>query len=113
MAKNNEIAINKNKNDITKVEVNLPSRIQIDLVQGNELRHYEIFFSFGTFALSTAVGFWTSYIGSSVKSKPSFWSAIAFTALALISGRVAFYYRSKMRNGKVIKTASLDDFSVE
>ena len=100
----------QNAPQATTVEVALPSIIQIELVQGNELRHYEIFFSLATVALSTAVGFWTGYVTAGTVSKALFWSVAAFTGLTLFSGCFAFYYRQKMNNGKVKKVASLDKF---
>ncbi len=94
----------------TKVEVSLPLKIQIELVQGNELRHYEMFFSLGSVALSTTVGFWTSYITSGADNNALLWSAYAFTVLVLFSGGFAFNCRRKMYNGKVKKIATLDSF---
>lgn len=102
---------NKEEKDITKVEVNLPSCIQIELVQGNELRNYEIFFSLSSLSLSTAVGFWTGYATSDPRGRSLFWSAMAFTILAILSGFVAFYYRKKMYSGTVKKVATLDKFN--
>lgn len=73
----------------TNVEVSFPSCIKIELVQGNELRHYEIFFSLASLSLSTAVGFWIAYIGT--PNFAFFWSATAFSGLALIAGITAGY----------------------
>ena len=98
------------KNRNTKVEVRLPSNIKIELVQGNEFRHYEIFISLGSLALSTAVGFWTAYISGSPGSEQNLWSAVAFTILAVVSVFVAFHYRSKIHNGTVTKEMYLNKF---
>ena len=95
----------------TKVEVNFPSRISIELVQGNELRHYEIFFLITTLTLSTAVSFWTTY--AITPNSTILFSALAFSGFAFLSGIVTFYYRSKLYNGKITKSASLDAFKAE
>lgn len=99
------------KPENTKVEVNFPSRISIELVQGNELRHYEIFFLVTTLTLSTAVSFWTTY--ALTPNNTILFSALAFSGLAILSGFVTFYYRSKLYNGKITKSASLDAFKTE
>jgi len=95
----------------TRVEVNFPSCIQIELVQGNELRHYEMFFSVASLSLSTAVGFWTAH--ATAPNSSLLFSALAFSGLAFIAGAVAFYYRSKLYTGKIKKVASLDIFKTE
>lgn len=99
-----------NTKQSTLVEVNLPSCIKIELVQGNELRHYEIFFSLASLSSTIAMGFWTSYLTINPKLESLFWSALAFTLLAGVSGYVAFFYRSKMYNGSTKKVANLDGF---
>lgn len=96
------------KPENTKVEVNFPSRISIELVQGNELRHYEIFFLVTTLTLSTAVSFWTTY--AITPNGTLLFSAFAFSGLTILSGIMTFYYRSKLYNGKITKSASLDTF---
>ena len=95
----------------TIVEVNFPSRIQIELVQGNELRHYEIFFLVTTLVLSTAVSFWTTY--AITPNIAILFSAWAFSGLASLSGLLTFYYRTKLYNGKITKSALLNTFKTE
>lgn len=92
----------------TNVEVSLPSCIKIELVQGNELRHYEIFFSLASLSLSTAVGFWIAHINT--PHSAFFWTATAFSGLALASGITALYFRSKLYSEKIIKVAPLNIF---
>ncbi|MDP3800229.1 MAG: hypothetical protein Q8Q90_02280 [bacterium] len=92
----------------TMVEVNFPSRISIELVQGNELRHYEIFFLVTTLTLSTAVSFWTTYVIT--PNRVILFSAFAFSLFTVLSGVLTFYYRSKLYNGKITRSISLDDF---
>jgi len=95
----------------TKVEINFPSCISIELVQGNELRHYEIFFLVATLTLSTAVSFWTSY--AITPNNTILFSAWAFSGLTFLSIFLAFYYRSKLYAGKITKSTSLDVFKTE
>lgn len=108
MAKNKKVET-KYKNNQTLVEVNMPSNIQIELVQGNELRHYEIFFLLATLALSTATSLWTSYCVS--PNSTILFSAIVFSGLTLISGIVALYYRRKVYCGKIKKSKALNTFN--
>lgn len=100
----------KNLLKSTRVEIALPSCIQIELVQGNELRQYEIFFSLSSLALSVAVGFWTGYITDNQMGSPIFWSALSFSFLALTSGVIAFYFRRRMYNGTIKKVSTMDSF---
>ncbi len=99
------------KTENTRVEVNFPSRIQIELAQGNELRHYEIFFLVTTLTLSTAVSFWTTY--AITPNRAILFSAWAFSGFTFLSGFLTLYYRSKLYNGKITKSASLDTFKIE
>lgn len=110
MAKNEKVENKAEKNE-TKVEVSLPSCIQIELVQGNELRHYEIFSLVASLALSTAVGFWTAY--ATVRNGSLLFSALAFSGLATVSIGIAFCYCSKLYNGRIKKVALLDIFKTE
>src|SRR3989344_5104420 len=89
-----------------QVEVNLPSSVRVNLVQGNELRQYEIFFLVASLSLSTAVSFWTSYAVQ--PNSTLLFSAFAFSGLFVLSVILALHYRSKLYNGSVTKTASLD-----
>jgi len=111
MAKTDKNPTERIKTEDTKVEVNFPSKIQIELVQGNELRHYEIFFLLTTLALSTAVSFWTTYVIT--PHRAIIFSAWAFSGLVLLSGLLTFYYRSKLYNGKITKSTSLSTFKIE
>lgn len=108
MLKSTDAKRNKNKKNTTKVEVNLPSCIQIDLVQGNELRHYEIFFSVASLSLSTAASFWTAYAID--QNNTILFSAIAFSGLTVLTVGIAIFYRSKIYQRKIKKFAPLDTF---
>ena len=99
----------KNVRDM-QVEVRLPSEMHIELVQGNELRHYEVFFSLASISASVAVGFWIGYVTDNAQNPSLLWSALAFSGLAILSGITAFSYRRKVYNGSVTKIASFKDF---
>ncbi|MEK7629641.1 MAG: hypothetical protein AAB394_03975 [Patescibacteria group bacterium] len=98
----------ESKRENTMVEINFPSHISIELVQGNELRHYEIFFLITSLTLSTAVSFWTTYIIT--PNRAILFTACAFSIFTLLSTILTLYYRSKLYNGKITKSASLDTF---
>lgn len=98
------------KVDTTHVEINLPSRIQIELVPANELRHYEVFLSLGSLFSSAAVGFWTAYLTPSSSSPVLRWTAIVFSLFTIVFVGVALYYRSKLKNGGVKRVTTFDSF---
>lgn len=100
--------VEKNRNKDTSVVVNLPESIEIELVQGNELRHYEIFFLIASLTFSTAVSFWTSY--ATQPTTVLLFSALAFCVLSVITGGSALYYRSKVYDKKIKRVASLGGF---
>lgn len=97
----------------TVVEVYLPDKISIELVQANELRHYEIF-TWSAYLLATiAVGFWTAYFTTNPKSDQLLWTAIAASIIFAVSLGVAIYYRKKVYRGSLIKTTTLAEFKTE
>lgn len=102
------LKVDKSHKKDTSVVVSLPATIQIELVQGNELKHYEIFFLITSLTFSTAVSFWTSY--ATQPSTVVLFSALAFCALSLITGGIALYYRSKVYDKKIERVASLEGF---
>ncbi len=91
------------------VEIHMPSHINIELVQGNELRHYEIFTFLFSVMASIATGFWTARF-LSVPNGSITSSAIVFTLISLLFLLTALYYRSKVYNGSVKRSASFKDF---
>jgi len=99
----------------TIVEVNMPAIVQVELVQGNDLRHYEIFSWVTSLLSSIAVGFWTGYFTVQTKSGSLLASSITFSVLGLGSIIMSFYYRSKIygKKIKVTKHAILDDFEIK
>ena len=111
MVKFEKQSIRSSAAESTKVEVNFPSRIQIELVQGNELRHYEIFFLVATLTLSTSISFWTTY--AITPNGIILFSGLAFSGLTALSALLTFYYRSKLYSGKITKITSLNNFKTE
>jgi hypothetical protein len=93
-----------------KVEVAFPACVHIELVQANDLRHYEIFLWLISFAASTASGFWVSF-ASMPFNKVLLASSVAFSMLTLIFTGVAYYYRSKIRDMKLKKILLLENFN--
>ena len=92
------------------VEVSFPSLVQIELVQANELRHYEIFLWFGSAFLSAAIGFWTAFATATPKSSILLWVGFVFSFFTALFVGTAIYYRLKLRNGSIKKSASMDQF---
>lgn len=101
-----------NKKD-TIIEVRFPDKISIELVQANELRHYEIFTWSASLLATIAVGFWTAYFTTNPKSNQLLWTAIATTVVFAASLIVAIYYRRKVYRGSLVKTATLNEFKIE
>lgn len=108
MTSNSEIK-RENQKD-TVVEVHFPEKIEIELVQANELRHYEIFTLSASLLATIAAGFWTAYCTTNPRSGQLFWTAIAFSLLLGASIGAAIYYRSKVYHGSLVKTSKLSEF---
>lgn len=116
MAVNSKVVeklIELEKAEDTVVEVHYPDRISIELVQANELRHYEIFTWSASLLATIAVGFWTAYFTTTPKSSELFWTAVAFTIVFGVSMWAAIYYRKKVYHGSLIKTTTLAEFKTE
>jgi len=45
----------------TRVGASFPSELKLNMVQANELRHYELFQWLVVLLLSIAIGFWTAH----------------------------------------------------
>lgn len=93
-----------------KVEVAFPECVHIELVQANDLRHYEIFLWLVSFSASTASGFWVSF-ASTTLNKALLASSVAFSLLTIVFGVVAFYYRRKIKDAKLKKVLLVDSFN--
>ena len=94
----------------TKVTVHFPDEIGIELVQANELRHYELFQWLVALLAPIAVGFWTAYATVDPKPASLFWSAVIFSVMTLVFLLLAIYYRRKVFHGSIIKSIYLKDF---
>lgn len=84
--------------------------MEIVLVQGNDLKSYEIFSSLAALGLATAVGMWTNYFSVSPASPPLFWSAICFSVLTAVLSVFAYQSHSKIFCKQIKVRASVKDF---
>ncbi len=100
----------KTMTESMKVEVAFPECVHIELVQANDLKHYEIFLWLVSFSASTASGFWVSF-ASVAFNKALFGSSIAFSFLTAIFASTAYYYRSKISDTKLKKVLLLENFN--
>ncbi|MDO8561136.1 MAG: hypothetical protein Q7R91_02890 [bacterium] len=94
----------------TKVVVGFPDKIGIELVQANELRHYELFQWLVILVAPIAVGFWTAYVAEPLRPNALWWSALAFSGFTVIFIAFAVYYRRKVFHGSILKEISLAEF---
>jgi hypothetical protein len=101
-----------NSTSDTVVEVHFPDKISIELVQANELRHYEIFTWFASLLATIAAGFWTAYFTTDIKNNQLLWTAIAASIIFAASLFVAIFYRRKVYYGSLIKTSTLSEFKL-
>lgn len=92
-----------------KVEVTFPQCVKIELVQSNDLKHYEIFLWLVSLSASVASGFWVSF-ATLPTNKVLFAVSLAFSLFALVFGITAYYYRSKIKDTKLTKTLLVDNF---
>jgi hypothetical protein len=107
MKSNNEKEENHKKDEM-KIEVEFPECVRIELVQGNDLRNYEIFTWLSSFFSTAAAGFWVAF-ASVPFNKVLFGVSIIFTLFTLLFGCVAFYYRGKMKGNKIVKSIQMKD----
>jgi len=109
MKNKNSIDKQKIQDEETKVIVLMPNEIEIELVQANELRHYELFQWLVVLLLPVAVGFWTAYFTGDGKPE-LLWSASVFTIISGLFIFSAYKYRKKVFHGTIKKIASLNSF---
>ncbi|RJQ36702.1 hypothetical protein C4552_02300 [Candidatus Parcubacteria bacterium] len=83
----------------------------MELVQANELRHYELFQWLVALIAPIAVGFWTAYAIEPSQPLALWWSACVFTTLTVLFLGLALYYRRKVYHGSVVKSISLKDLN--
>lgn len=103
MSKNNESA---DSND-TKVSVSFPEELEVNMVQANELKHYELFQWLIILLAPIASGFWTAY--ATDKSSVLWWSALVFSLITLLFGGIALFYRKKLFHGSIKKSIKLSE----
>ena len=94
----------------TRITIHMPNTIGIEMVQANELRHYEMFQWLVSLMLPIAVGFWTGYFTISGQNKALLWSAVIFSLLSILFVVLAVVYRRKLYHGSITKSASWSDF---
>jgi hypothetical protein len=100
-------SIKGNKKE-TQVAISFPDEISTELVQANDIRHYEIFSVLATLFSSAAVGFWTASFGQSDSVLK--WVAGVFTIFTILFIAPAVYYRQKIFHGSTKKKARMSDF---
>lgn len=96
----------------TLVQIHMPAKVDVELVQANELRHYEISFALFSLLFSLASGFWTAYFLAD-KQQPTgavLASSIVFSVLTVLFFALALYQRSRVYGGTVKKSAPLTAF---
>jgi hypothetical protein len=101
----------KTMGDSMKVEVAFPECVHIELVQANDLKHYEIFLWLVSLALSTASGFWVSYSTVIPRSGILLGTSLVFSVLTIVFGWVAYYYRTKISDTKLKKILLMENFN--
>lgn len=105
----NNIDKEKINSEETKVIIGLPGEVEVDLVQANELKHYELFQWLVVLLLPVAVGFWTAYFTGN-ENQELFWSASVFTGISILFIILSFNYRKKVFRGSIKRIATLDSF---
>ena len=102
-----KIIIPKNNKETT-VAVSLPDEIVIELVQANELRHYELFLWLVALISPIAFGYLTAFFTEN--NYLFLWTSIIFFILAGIFLIVALHYRKKVFHGSIRKVSKISDF---
>jgi hypothetical protein len=112
MAEKSGIKLDEKVTRDTTVMVHFPNEISIELVQANELRHYEIFSWSASLVATIAAGFWTAYFTTS-RSSQLMWTSLAFSVISVASIFAAIYYRRKVYHGSHVRKSNLSDFKME
>jgi hypothetical protein len=93
----------------TLVKIHLPSHVDIELVQANELRHLEIFFALFSIMLSVGSGFGTARALSGPNAVLTA-SATAFSLTAALFFGMAIYLRSKVYSKNITRSIPMSVF---
>lgn len=96
--------------DPMKVEVAFPECVRIELVQVNELKHYEIFSGLGSLFSTAAAGFWVSY-ATTDPNKILLSVSITFSVFTVIFGLLAWHSRKKLTAAKITKTIHVKELN--
>ena len=99
----------KTKNKDTAIIVQIPDKAEIELVQANKLRHYELFQWLVALLLPIAVGFWTAYF-TGQKGGELLWSASVFSAVSGLFIFLAYRHRREVFSKVISKIAYLNSF---
>jgi magnesium-transporting ATPase (P-type) len=105
-----EVKINKQlpENKETSVIVSFPDKLEIQMVQANELQHYEIFQWLATLFASIASGFWTAFFTLDMLNS-FLWIATICTLVFFLFVALAYFYRKKVFYGSVNKSIYLKE----
>lgn len=106
-----KINTEKTISESMKVEVSFPECVHIELVQANDLKHYEIFLWLVSLSASIASGFWVSFATITPMSQVLLVTSITFTAMTVVFSIVAYYYRTKISAVKLKKVLLLENFN--
>lgn len=109
--KNGKVEIAEVLKKNMEIQIGFPECVRIELVQVNELRHYEIFTGFGSLFSTAAAGFWVSYATATSGGIVLLGVSIVFTAFTLVFGGLAFYYRRKLNGSKITKTIPVESLN--
>lgn len=93
----------------TRVEVHIPSVIEIVLVQANEFRHYEIAVWLSSLFFSAMTGFWTAYV-TTPKNNVLLGTSIVFSVFTIVFSIASIHYRIKLQGSKIKRVSLLDNF---
>ena len=102
--------IYKNKNEAIKIEVAFPECVHVELVQANDLKHYEIFIWLCSLFASASSGFWVSF-ATTPFNKVLLATSITFSIFTIGFGWAAYHYRSKINDTKCKKVLFLENFN--
>lgn len=100
----------QNNKKETKILINFPKTITIDLVPSNELKNYEKFQWLVIILAPIASGFWVAIFTGKEYSGYLLGSALVFTLISLFFIWLSWQQRKKMYDGSVQKKKDLKDF---
>lgn len=92
-----------------KIEVAFPECVHVELVQANDLKHYEIFMWLCALFASAAASFWVGF-ATVPFNKILFVTGLTFSMFMLVFGGFAYYYRAKISDTKLKRVLVMEDF---